>query len=100
MKQWCQELSLREKQSTSMGGIAIAVFIIYSWIWSPLDHKITSMRTQIEQNQKLLAWMQAADKQLENSKNKIQSTSSAHSSKSLLSLVQQQIKQSTLSSQP
>lgn len=99
MKQWWQELSLREKQSVSVGSIAIAIFIIYSWIWSPLDHKITSMRTQIEQNQKLLAWMQAADKQLANSAKQIQSTSTTSTSKSLLSIAQNQIKQSSLSNQ-
>jgi type II secretory pathway component PulM len=99
MKQWWQELSLREKQSVSVGSIAIAIFIIYSWIWSPLDHKITAMRTQIEQNQKLLAWMEAADKQLANSAKQIQSASTTSTSKSLLSVAQNQIKQSSLSNQ-
>lgn len=99
MKQWWLALSRQEKQSVSAGSIAVAIFIIYAWIWSPLDHKITSMRTQIEQNQKLLVWMQAADSQLEKSANQIQSASSTHASASLLTVAQHQIKQSALANQ-
>ncbi len=98
MKQWWLELSRQEKQSVGAGSIAIAIFIIYAWIWSPLDHKITSMRTQIVQNQKLLTWMKAADSQLTHSASQIKSTS-PHASASLLSLAQNQIKQSPLSNQ-
>ncbi len=99
MKQWWLHLSQQEKRTLSMGSIAIAIFIIYTWIWSPLDNKISTMRTQVEQNQKLLAWMQLADKQLENSTKPIQTASSTHASASLLSLTQNQIKQSTFANQ-
>jgi general secretion pathway protein M len=99
MKQWWQNLSRQEKQTVSAGSILVAIFIIYTCIWYPLDHKVTTMRTQITQNQKLLAWMKAADAQLENVQHQAQITSSGHSSASLLSLAQSQIKQSTLATQ-
>lgn len=98
MKQWWLNLALREKQTVGAGAIAVAMFIVYAWIWSPLDNKIVSMRKQIQQDQKLLVWMQAADKQLNNAENHAQSPSSP-SSASLLSLAQKQIKQSTLANQ-
>lgn len=95
MKQWWLGLSLREKQIVSIGSMMAAIFIIYAWIWSPLNHKINTMRTQITQNQELLNWMQLADKQLENTSDQKKTVSS----ESLLSLTQHQIKQSTFANQ-
>lgn len=98
MKQWWLNLSLREKQSSVVGTMAIFLFIIYAWIWSPLDNKITTLRNQVVQNQKLLAWMQAADNQL-NLANKNQAYASLHASGSLLSITQKEINQSNLAKQ-
>lgn len=96
MKQWWLGLSLREKQTLMLGGIAVAIYIVYALIWSPLDNKIVAMREQIQQDQKLLAWMQAADKRLTGSDNP---TPTPLLASSLLSVAQKQIKQSALADQ-
>lgn len=97
MKQWWLGLSLREKQTLILGGAAVAIFIFYAFIWSPLDNKVMTMRTQIQQNQKLLAWMQAADKKLTNMSEQI--TISQNSTGSLLSTTQKEINDSSLAKQ-
>ncbi len=94
MKQWWLGLAQREKQIVTLGGIAVILFMIYTCIWLPLDHKITAMRAEIVQNQKLYTWMEAADRQL-----KTAQAPTAHSSASALSLTQNLIKQSSFANQ-
>jgi general secretion pathway protein M len=96
MKEWWNNLSLRDKQLFALGLLAVIFFLIYSLVWSPLDNKVSALRTTLQHNQKLLTWMQAADKQIESYKNTSQTTT-AQSTGSLLSIVQNEINQSSLS---
>jgi general secretion pathway protein M len=66
MKDWWQNLALREKQMLAAGTIVVLLFLCYAIIWSPFVNKITSMRKQIQHNQELLNWMQDADKRMTN----------------------------------
>jgi type II secretory pathway component PulM len=97
MKQWWLNLSLREQQTVGIGGIATIILLVYISVWLPLDNKIMSMRHKVQQNQQLLAWMQAADKQLQESNR--MSSMSTHLPASLLSTAQKQIKQSSIAKQ-
>lgn len=98
MKEWWLNLSLREKQTVSIGAIALLILLIYAFIWSPLDGNVSAMRKQIQRNEELLAWMQATDKQIQALENHTQKSTS-HSSGSLLSMVQNQINESPLATQ-
>lgn len=97
MKEWWINLSLREKQTVCLGSIAVFILLIYSLCWSPLNNKVTTMRSQIQRNAQLLAWIQAADKQIKLAEKTLQKP--ADSSTSLLSTAQQLINDSALSSQ-
>ena len=62
LKEWWDQLALREQRAISMGGVLIAVFIFYQGIGSPSLHHLEVMRQKIVSAQKTLWWMQSADK--------------------------------------
>jgi type II secretory pathway component PulM len=91
-KEWWLALTPREKQTVSIGGSALAIFIIYAGIWSPYLNHVSTMRARIKSQQKLLLWMQAADQEI----NKIEKQSPGTSGKTiapvvLLSLIKKQV---------
>lgn len=94
MKEWWQNLALREKQILALGGFVVALFVLYEIIWSPFTNKIDNMRASVADNQKLLAWMQNADEIMQSltksAKTKSQQTGS------LLGLMQSEINKSPL----
>ena len=96
MKEWWLNLSLREKETISLGAFALVILGIYIFIWSPLTNKVTSLREQIERDSQLLKWMQSADQQIESAEKTAKTTKN---SGSLLSIAQTLIQESALSSQ-
>lgn len=94
MREWWLNLSLRDKQLFILSCTAIAIFLIYFFIWSPLLDSIATLRTQLQRNQATLAWMKTADKEIQLVEKNPAATAS-QSSASLLSIVQNEINQST-----
>lgn len=94
-EQW-QNLSLREKQTVFAGSVAIAIFLFSELIWSPLANQVTSLRSQVTSNQKLLSWMKTADARLAALSDSTEKKSAQ--SASLLSIMQTQIKTSPFAS--
>jgi len=93
MAEW-ETLSLRDKRRVAGGCAAATVTILYLFIWSPITHKIDTLQIEIEQNKKLLTWMQSADTKIQFLEKQLK-PASASSSKSLLSLIQSEISQTT-----
>jgi len=91
MKEWWGNLAFREKQALSVGVVVIIIFLIYGFIWAPLNNKVKTIRTHIERNQALLAWMTAADIQIQRIQKNNQKPLAAVSAGSLLSVIQNQI---------
>lgn len=94
MKEWWDNLSLRDKQMFSLGVIVVVLFLIYLLIWSPLNNKVNSLRTTLQHNQNLLAWMQSAEKQIQLYENTATKNSTEQNTVSLLTIVQNEINQS------
>jgi general secretion pathway protein M len=95
MKEWWQNLALREKQILVLGGAAVLLFVLYEIIWSPFTNKIDNMRTRVQDNQKLLTWMQNADKTMQ-TLTKSSTTQSQQLTGSLLGTMQTEINKSSL----
>ena len=93
MKEWWNNLILREKQILCLGIIIAIAAFIYLILWSPLHNRVSHLRLQIKNAQHLLAAMQAIDKQIQHTEN---TTQVNIESGSLLNLVQKQIKASPL----
>lgn len=99
LKDWWNNLSLREKRVVLIGAILVAVFILYAGIWMPYINYIDGMRDKINQNQKLLAWMQNADQELKKYNKQDNATKQATLNPvALLGIIQKQIDKSGLSS--
>ena len=91
MKEWWNNLSLRDKQMLSLGVAAIICFLIYGLLWAPLDNKVNRMRNQISTDQKLLIWMQETNQHIQESEKSLQKKGVTPSGVSILSIVQRQI---------
>ncbi len=96
MKEWWFNLSLREKQTVSLGVAAIIVALFYIIIWSPLHSSVASLRDQVQHNKQLLTWMQTTDRQIQAAEKISKVPTTTHSTASWLSIVQDNLKQSTL----
>lgn len=92
IKERWMSLSLREKRTVAAGIAAAIIFLCYLLIWSPVANKVEALRTQIQQDGKLLSWMQSANNRIKSLQQSMQpSTTSA---KSILSIIQNEIKSS------
>lgn len=91
LKEWWSNLVLREKLAVGIGASVFFIFILYQGIWSPFLSHIDSIRKRIGTEQKLLVWMQGADKQIQMLGNHTQQKSKSITPVELLSFVQKQI---------
>lgn len=96
MKDWWRSLALREKRIVTLGMIFISFFILYVSIWSPLLNQLSAMRAKIKTQEKTLAFLQMADREIANIKNEGSSQQKTLSPVSLLSTLQKQIRSAHL----
>lgn len=89
MRDWWLNLSLREKQVTALGSIAVIFLLLYALIWAPLSYGVDSLREKISHNANLLSFMRETDNEIQTLERQ---GNLAHSSNtSLLSTVQSDI---------
>lgn len=96
MKDWWQNLSLREKQTVAFGTLLVMIFIVYELMFASLAGSVDHLRAQILKNKTLLSWMRESDariQQLEKNQKPIESKDAG----SLLSVVQDDIKNNPIS---
>jgi general secretion pathway protein M len=55
MKTWWQQLNIREQRLVTAMSALIAVFILYSLIWQPMNESIANKKLKIQRQQALLA---------------------------------------------
>jgi len=91
VKEWWNALALREKQAVALGGSVLAIFIVYAGIWMPYTDHVSAMRKRIESQEKVLLWMQAADREISKIEKQSGNSGKPVSPVVLLSLLQKQI---------
>lgn len=91
-----EQLSGREKQAVSIGGVIVAIFIAYQGIWAPLLNHADNLREQISADQKRLVWMQSADHELSKLEKQAAGLPSGVTPVVLLSQLQQQVQRAEL----
>jgi len=57
MKQWWQELNVREQKSVAAMATVIVIFVFYSIIWQPLNENLAKSTKKLERQQALLTWV-------------------------------------------
>lgn len=96
MKEWWNNLALREKQTVSLGALALVFLLLYLIIWVPFSNKLDSMRSKIKHDQQLLSWMKETHTRIQSTEKQQQKKNTIPSGTSLLSLIQHKINQTTL----
>ena len=97
-KEWWGNLGERERKIIAWSASLLTIVIIYLWIWSPLIDSINNKRNRIKSDEKLLAWMEVADKEIQEMEKESQNKNTALSPVALLSFVQNKVKQAELDS--
>jgi type II secretory pathway component PulM len=98
MREWWNNLGLREKQWVIVGTLIVILFLLYEILLAPLIGLNDSLRTDIQHNQKLSSWMQETNQHIQLAESMSQKNSSTRSSAGLLSLLQKEINQSAFAS--
>tara|TARA_B110000114_G_C15084739_1_gene395615 strand:- start:1294 stop:1761 length:468 start_codon:yes stop_codon:yes gene_type:complete len=57
MKQWWQELNVREQQLLAVMSTVMAIFLLYSIIWQPLNENLAKSTKKLARQQALLTWV-------------------------------------------
>jgi len=57
IKLWWQQLNSREQGLVQVMGSAIAVFVLYSVVWQPLNTKLSAAEKTLSNRQDLLTWV-------------------------------------------
>lgn len=58
MKNWWQQLNIREQRLIAVMSLLIAIFILYSLIWQPLNDALVKNKAKLERTQDLFVWVQ------------------------------------------
>lgn len=96
LKEWWSNLAARERKALFIGSFVSFSFIVYQFIWQPYINQVALMRERIQKNQTLLAWMQNADKKIQQLEKKSQVQTQVTSPVVLLGKLQKQIHQARL----
>lgn len=91
IKEWWMNLALRERQLLAAGSLFVFVFIFYEGLLMPYYGYIESMRKQINRDQALLVWMQAADKEIQKMESQAKKPTNAITTVTLLGQLQKEI---------
>jgi len=57
IKAWWQGLNLREQRLVLAMGSAFSIFLLYSFIWQPLNENVASTTKSLASRQALLTWV-------------------------------------------
>lgn len=57
MKQWWQQLQLREQKLIIVMGSVIGIFILYNMIWQPLNENLIKEQQKLKREEALLSWV-------------------------------------------
>jgi len=96
MKDFIAQLSERERLLLLFGGLLLFIVLVYGLAWRPFDARFERLQQQVQEQQSLRIWMQASALTVKQLRSTTGSRSGS-SQRSLLSVVDQTIRQSGLS---
>lgn len=96
--EWWRNLSLHEQRVVTIGAIIAAFLLFYLIIWEPYLGRLEMMRKQIQSEYKTLAWMQAADKEIDKLEKQTNKNATSLTPVALLSLLKKQVDEAGLTS--
>jgi general secretion pathway protein M len=68
IKAWWQGINQREQRLVLVMGSALIVFLLYSFIWQPLNENLIKTERKLESRQALLSWVTENTSRYQNAK--------------------------------
>ena len=96
MKAWFAELQPRERMMVIAGAIALGILIFYAAVWDPLVSGASSKAAAVEEEQKLLQWMQKSAEEVKRLHPSGSAVAQLPSGQSLLGVIDQTSKSANL----
>lgn len=59
-------LEKREQMALGLGGVCVSLFLAYTFVLAPLSQYHSRLKQAQQENQRLIPWMQSAEKRLQN----------------------------------
>lgn len=87
MKAWLESLEPRELNLLIAGTIAVAVLILYQFVWVPLQTDTENLKRKVSHQQELVSWMKKAEKTITSRNTQVEQTRITGLNRSLLSVV-------------
>jgi len=84
MKEWWQQLNLREQRLVTVMGGVFLVFVFYSFIWQPLNENLLKANKKLQRQQVLLTWVSENIAHYQNIKGKSKPSKSGGSLSSII----------------
>lgn len=97
LKQWFNNLSLRERQMVVVAAAVVVLFIIYQ-AWSSFSTHVDELRQRVNNQQSIQAWMQQAANEVKQLRGSGASASRPKGKQLLLGLIDRSAKENNLGS--
>lgn len=101
-KNWWKELKPREQRLLTIGSLSLTIFVVYFFMWSPLNEATIKMRQQIKTSDQTLYSIEALNKEINDllkEKNSLDQKNKSYSPAELISLLQNHIDKAGLKSE-
>ena len=99
MQQKWQQLAPEQQQNFKIGAIVLTLVIAYFIFYLPLQHSIQRLQQNVQQQQSLLTWMEAANKKITALQHNQGAKITVEISQPLLPIIEQSLKSSNLNKQ-
>lgn len=96
MKEFYENMSVSERRTFLVGGVALVLVLIYGVIWLPLQRSVILQQETVVKNQALVTWMQNASADVRALIGSAPAMRTERGDSSLLALVDTTAKQSNL----
>lgn len=93
MKAWWQQLNNREQQLVLVMSVVMAIFILYSLIWQPLNQSLVDGKAKLSRQQALLTWVEEGSERYLQAK---RAGAASRSNASLSSIINRTSRQSNI----
>lgn len=95
---WWNQLAVREQRILVLGSLTLSLMLVYFLAWEPFSLEKQQLRQQLKGQRESLQWMQQAAAEIQSLQAQQKTAAPSEAQTSLLTLVDQSIRSSILSS--
>ena len=96
MKEYWANLSDSERRTLSIGGVVLAIVLVYGLVWTPVKNNAEALRQSVQQKEAFVTWMNNAVEEAKALRKSSTSSRQSTGGQSLLAVVDQTARRSKL----